>query len=311
VQQQEQLIRVTTPVGPQQVPASSYGGNYVYADNDVTVISGAPIMLGGYYYSGYCPVRTGPYVYPSVYCTYDGFPQYIYNPGAVILSEPYFPIYNTPYLPFYTPPYQVTYNQTNYYVDNEQRAQEIEEGGEPARTAIKHAYAEGSYQAAFADVEKAWTDGDVGLIRKHLRDNDTKISVLIKSKYAYSISSDDFAQITRDALDRLDTVSFKFSRLRKARNGDVTAYGVHVYRSTTSDNGDGSSSSSQDTVPFSSDGSSSDTSNYDQSGSSASGTEKQRYVSYTLRKHDDAWYIVMVDSSSSKLVPSQDEDPQQ
>jgi hypothetical protein len=244
---------------------------------------------------------------------YGGFPSYIYQPGPgiTVLGDPNYPRYDTSYMPFTTPVYQVTYNQYNYYTSSPEAAEAIQDGGNHAKRALKSAYSEDTYQAAFADIEQAWSTNNIGLIRKHLRDKDTKISVLLNRKYSYSISSDDFAQITRDAMKKLDTVSFKFTRLRKAANGDVTAYGIHVYQPAAvaeNDNAD-------DTVAFDTHAtSSSDSSSDDNEGTSGStensadaqpGAHKVMYVSYTLRKGDDGWVIVLVDSSKNKLVPSQ------
>ena len=158
---------------------------------------------------------------------------------------------------FYTPVYQVTYNQTNYYVASPERVDQLEQGGKEAKTALKYAFPEGSYQAAFGDIALAWKDGSVAPLRKHIRDNDTKIGVSLKGKYSYSIASSDYVQITRDALDRLQTNSFEFTRIRKAKNGDVTAYGKHVYHTGDSNalptsKGDGKTddATTDNTVPF-------------------------------------------------------------
>jgi len=284
----------------------------------VTIVDGGtPTLIGGYYYPNYCEDPNGPNVYPSIYSIYGGFPGYIYspNPGVTVVSDPYYPNYATGYSPFSTPTYQVTYNQNNYYTATPQAAEAIQDGGNQAERAIKSAYAEDTYQAAFADIEQAWISGNLGLIRKHLRDADTKISVLINRKYAYSISSDDFSQITRDAMQKLDTVSFKFTRLRKAKNGDITAYGIHTYVPGTQ-----SDDKADDTVAFdtksdtgdsSQDSSTTTTSNGDAPSKPAdvvSGEHKTMFVSYTLRKDDDGWIIVLVDSSTKKLVPSQSDD---
>ena len=112
-------------------------------------------------------------------------------------------------------------------------------------------------------------------------------------KYSYSIASSDFSQITRDALDQLHTVSFNFTRLRKAKNGDVIAYGTHVYRATGSTDTGGADAG---TVPF------------DQAGSdpSADGSalepDKTVYVSYTLRRYGNEWDIVATDSANHDLA---------
>lgn len=309
-------LRITTPLGAQHVPPTVYRNNYIYNNYNVnrsTVIVNAPPLLGGYYYGNYCDTYVQAATYPSVYSVYAGFPQYIFNaaPNVIIVGQPVYLPYVTPYLPFDTPNYSVTYNQNNYYVASESRAREIEGGGAPARAALKNAYPADSYQAAFADIARAWTEGDIAPLRKHSRDTDTRISVFLNKKYSYSIASGDFLQITRDALDRLHTVSFDFTRLRKAKTGDVTAYGAHVYRT-----GDGQSGKDGGTVPF--DGSSPDagatdadgtsreaTSPYDKADDPAVGVEKTVYVSYTLRHRDGQWYITSVDSSDHALVPAQ------
>ena len=191
----------------------------------------------------------------------------------------------------------MTYNQTNYYVTNEDKAAQIEDGGEPAKQAVHQAFPADSYQAAFADIERAWTDGNLDLIKNHLRSSDTKVSVFLSSKYKYSLDSTDFGQITRDAFDRLDTVSFQFTRLRKAKNGDVTAFGKHVYRVASSSNkADGAAS--DNTVPFDSATPGADGT----ADAPSAGVEKTVYVSYTLRHGADGWYITAVNSSTDPLV---------
>ena len=282
-----------------------YRNVYIYNNSNPNAYNPAPAvnvpLLGGYYYGNYCDAYASALTYPSVYSVYAGFPQYIFNatPNVIIVGQPMAVPYVTPYLPFDTPAYSVTYNQNNYYVASESRAREIEGGGAPARAALKNAYPADSYQAAFADIARAWTDGDIAPFRKHIRDTDTRVSVFLNKKYSYSIASGDFVQITRDALDRLHTISFDFTRLRKAKTGDVTAYGTHVYRT-----GDAQTGTDSSTVPFDQNGADTggtDTSNADP----VVGVNKTVYVSYTLRHRDGQWYIVEVDSSDQPLVPEQ------
>ena len=215
-----------------------------------------------------------------------------------VVNTPYYPVYDTSYLPFAAPVYQVTYNENNYYVSSADRVKEMDEGGTPAKEAVKEAYPADSYQAAFADIQNAWLKNDPALIDRHLRDKDTKLSVFVAGKYTYSLASGDFLQITRDAFDRLNTISFDFTRLRKAKNGDVTAFGKHVYRASGSADTGTDAVKVGDTVPFSTDGSQP----YDRSSDPAAGEEKTMYVSYTLRQHDKEWYIIAVDSSPTDLV---------
>jgi hypothetical protein len=283
------LVRSGTTVAP----TTGYVNNY-----SPPIVSNGPALLGGYYYGGYCDISYGDDTYPSVYGIYDGFPAYIDNigPGLNILTPPSPLVYVDDPEPFYPPIYTVTYNQNNYYLTNEDQAGEIENGGEQAPVAVKKAYPADSYQAAFADIEKSWNNGDISLLQKHLRSNDTKISVYLKSDYKYSLASSDFTQITRDAFDRLNTVSFKFTALQKAKNGDITAYGTHIYRPENS-GGDG------EIVAFDPDSSPSDG---DTDGEdTGNGTNKTVYVSYTLRHGDTGWYITSINSATHPLVQTE------
>jgi len=284
-------------------PTRDYGNTYIY--NNSPGYAGsypayAPPLLGGYYYGNYASVGASTSTYPSVYSAYAGFPQYIYSSGGsgvVVIGQPYQPVYETTYLPFSAPTYSATYNQNNYYVANEARVQQLQAGGDQAQEAIRNAWPAGSYQAAFGDIARAWTDGDLALLKKHLRDDDTRLSVSLNKKYAYSLKSGDYAQISRDALARLGTVSFEFTRLRKAKNGDVTAYGTHTYRAgeatAESAGPDGA------TVPFDQTGPTGG-----QTDTGSTGPAKTVYVSYTLRHQGEQWYIVSVDSSDTTLVPA-------
>ena len=300
--------RPTSPRGPQDFVGPSYGngsgyGNTYYSTNvntDQILAGGVPPLLGGYYYGDYCDSAflTGSYpTVPSVYSVYSGFPQFILSPGVIVNGQPYAPEYDTAPQTFTSPSYSVTYNNNNYYVASPDRAQQLEAGGDQARAALKNAYPADSFQAAFGDVARAWTDGDVKPLRRHVRDSDTRISVSLNGKYSYSIASGDFVQITRDALTRLHTVSFEFTHVRKAKNGDVIAYGKHVYR--PSDTAGAQGTADGDTVPF-------DQAGDDvQSATSAapSGDEKTVYVSYTLRRQDGRWNVIAIDSSDHNLVP--------
>ncbi len=271
----------TPPVGPAN--GAFFG--------QAPITGGGPALLGGYYYGGYCNDGGGRHEYRSVYSNYGGFPQYIYSPDVVVVGNDYQPDYSTPPLPFATPVYQTTYNQNNYYVATPERVNELQEGGAEAKAALEHAYPANSFQAAFADIAHAWTDSDIDLIRKHLRNNDTRVSVFLGGKYSYSIASSDFSQITRDALDKLHTDSFTFTRIRKAKNGDVTAFGSHVYRGAeTSDGAD-----SNGTVPF-------DQADAGTLNSDNLGVAKTIYVSYTLRRYGTEWDIVATDSANHDLA---------
>lgn len=270
-----------------------YGGDTVIVPGSSTIIiSGTSTYLGGFYYGFYTNSGYGDNTYPSVYYMYSGFPQYICPPSIQVI-QPYQPQYYSDPCAFRAPTEPVIYKEVVYYVDTPKQAADVESGGVRARKTIHTAaFPADSYQAAFGDIERAWTEGNLTLLRRHLRDQDSKISVYLGDKYAYSLSSGDFAQITRDALDRLSTMSFKFNKLRKAKNGVVTAYGRHVYQSLSS----ADETPVGETVPFDSSGSGDD--GYS---SSNSGVEKTVYVAYTLRHRGGQWYIISVATSSTEL----------
>jgi len=284
------------PIGPANgffhnpIPPVGPANGYFSGQAPITGGEG-PTLLGGYYYGNYCNDGGWRHTYRSVYSDYGGFPQYIYSPSIVIVTNDYQPEYATPSLPFATPVYQTTYNQNNYYVATPGRVDDLQAGGARAKAALEHAYPANSFQAAFADIAHAWTDDDIELVRKHLRDPETRVSVFLDGSYSYSIASSDFSQITRDALDRLHTVSFTFTRIRKAKNGDVTAFGSHVYHASSADGAD-----SNGTVPF--DQAGTDSAETDGTGAPA----KTLYVSYTLRRHGTEWDIIATDTANHDLA---------
>ncbi len=90
-----------------------------------------------------------------------------------------------------------------------------------------------------------------------------EIAVFLDGSYDYSISSDDYLSMTRDALGDLDTVSFVWDSVRERTDGQVTAFGQHTYR--------------------------------------ADGETHTVYISYTLRKSGSSYYVTEIGSSDSPL----------
>lgn len=313
---------------PQQQPYGNAQQQTIILENPTVIVMGnggdePSTSPNEYSYDGYCNQDAGTDAYPSVYSDYGGVPGYIDgNSADVDVSQnPYYPRYSTSYLPFTPPDNQAgdAPSAGSQAVGNASGGGSVAQTRQATQAAVdsgvgkpgKAEASESSYQEAFADIENAWNTGNVELIRKHLHDDDTKIGVLIDRKYAYSISSVDYVQITRDAMKTLDTQSFKFTRLRKAKNGDVTAYGTHVYEPDAEQ-----SASGDDTVPFDTHAATDSTSSAapataktSSADSSATTAGKTMFVSYTLRKDESGlWDIVLVDSSKKILVPSQSTD---
>ena len=137
---------------------------------------------------------------------------------------------------------------------------------------LVHTYGDGYYLSggsntdlgrALSDIRDAWVNGRVNLIEDHV-DNLQTIAVLLDGNYDYSLDAGDYAQMTNDAIDQIQTVSFTWQEVRQRTNGDYTAYAKHTYRDD-------------------------------------SGSTKTVYVSYTLHKLGGEYVIVEVGSSDRAM----------
>jgi hypothetical protein len=114
-----------------------------------------------------------------------------------------------------------------------------------------------------SDIRKAWIDGRPDLIKDHVNSSG-EIAILLDGSYDYSVNPDDYMQMTSDAIDQMQTVSFTWQSVRRRSDGDYTAYAKHTYRDD-------------------------------------SGDRKTVYVSYTLERDGGEYVIDEVGSSSSPL----------
>ncbi|MEN6520226.1 MAG: hypothetical protein ABFD46_03615 [Armatimonadota bacterium] len=78
------------------------------------------------------------------------------------------------------------------------------------------------------DIEKAWKTSEPSLLLKCVRNN-TDIDVLLDGKYSYSLSADDYREMTYDAIDATKTVDFDFESVKSRGDDRVVAYGVHKF----------------------------------------------------------------------------------
>ena len=115
---------------------------------------------------------------------------------------------------------------------------------------------------ALADIRSGWIAGRFDLIRSHVLVG-RKIAVFLDGKYDYTMSSDDYLSMTHDAIGDMETVSFIWDKVREREDGQVTAFGSHTYRSNDED--------------------------------------RTVYISYTLSKIADEYYITEVGSSAEPL----------
>ena len=82
---------------------------------------------------------------------------------------------------------------------------------------------------ALSDIQNAWLDGRADLITNHM-DSGQTIAVLLDGNYDYSLTATDYYDMTADAIDKIQTVSFTWQETRERTNGDFTAFGKHAYR---------------------------------------------------------------------------------
>ncbi len=113
-----------------------------------------------------------------------------------------------------------------------------------------------------ADIRSGWISGRYDLVERHIR-SDRMIAVLLDGQYDYSVSADDYLAMTRDALGDIDTTGFVWNKVRERADGTLTAFGEHSFRS--------------------------------------SGTIRTVYVTYTLQRVGNSYYITEVGSSEYRL----------
>jgi hypothetical protein len=121
-----------------------------------------------------------------------------------------------------------------------------------------------SYLPILNDISDAWTENKIRLLNKYIQD-DSDIAIFIRGEYSYSINSQDYLDITQDAMGTISTERFAFTKVQKRDNGDIVAYGEHIY--------------------------------YD-----INGDTKKVFVFYTLSSYGGQYYITEAGSSPSLFV---------
>lgn len=113
--------------------------------------------------------------------------------------------------------------------------------------------------ATIGDIQRAWRYNSPDLIRRHLR-FDMFIAIYLQGKYAYSIPAEDYFMMTLDAMRNIRTVRFAFDEIRRRTNDAYVLYGQHVYEDEDHQ-------------------------------------LRTTYISYTVERIDNEWYITEVGSS--------------
>lgn len=84
------------------------------------------------------------------------------------------------------------------------------------------------------DIRSAWLDGDGGLLLRHINDA-FPVRILQKGDYKYSLAPDDYRDITKDALNRVQTVSFEWTNVDRQQDDVVLLEARHTFRDADGD----------------------------------------------------------------------------
>jgi hypothetical protein len=213
----------------------------------------------GYGYGGYgYPAYGYGYGYPAVYYppvpptlypwgyVYSGWPPLSRERVVIIQREREVPAPQTePSDAKPAPRRETPRNAPEYYLDpSEGRASE-------------------GLVEALLEIRKAWLNGDYERLRARIRDG-SKVRIYPNGAYKYSVSAADFGQMTRDAMSRMDTLSFELDAPRTLSEGRAFVSGKHVYKD-------------------------------------ADGEKRTANISYVLARVEGRWYIVEAGSSSSPI----------
>jgi Domain of unknown function (DUF4440) len=245
------IMRATSPnpnlyMGGQLNPLRSTFHGGFYGDG----FYGGGFYGGGYYgggfygypydygYAGYAPFPSGA-LYPSVYSLYGrAFPPYVAPERIVIIQREIIV------------PREEKPGDTDYYLSP------------------RESHAGESLSDAVEDIRKAWLNGDFERLKARIRDSG-KVRIYLRGKYKYSISAGDFAQMTRDAMSRIDTSSFELSAPERLDGDRAFVSGKHVYKDPD-------------------------------------GEKREVFVSYVLERDGGRWKIVEAGSSSSAIAKHED-----
>lgn len=123
------------------------------------------------------------------------------------------------------------------------------------------------------DIESAWKRSDADLLMNHVR-SDSKVDVFLKGEYTYSLEPQDYGDMTSDAMSNIRTEDFQIYRTRERDRNAIVAYGKHTYYDYE----------------------------YDKDSSNLPGQTRRNtvYVTYTLERSGDEWYITEVGSSPNR-----------
>ncbi|MCC6444160.1 MAG: hypothetical protein IT210_11995 [Armatimonadetes bacterium] len=181
-----------------------------------------------YYYPNYCTAYDPYYTFPALYFSYflGPYPRYVYRDRVVVVERPVY--------------ISDSDDDDDYYLSDASRELDY----------------------AIEDIRKAWTDKDVESLMRHVRVKDN-LRVYFKGEYNYSISPEDYYNMTLDAVENIDTLRFDVDRVVKKGTRRAYVYIKHDYED-------------QD------------------------GERSTLYVSYLLERYQGEWWITAVGSSTRR-----------
>lgn len=81
---------------------------------------------------------------------------------------------------------------------------------------------------ALDDIRKAWLNGDVARLGARFK-TEGKVRVYPKGEYKYTVEAKEFTAMLKDAMTKIDTVSFEFDRPKAEEAGRVLVTGAHTF----------------------------------------------------------------------------------
>jgi SnoaL-like domain len=202
----------------------------------------ASFLDGGFFDGGFF----GGYGYPYAY----GYPAYGYP-------------YAYGYGGYGYPPERVVIIQREIVVPRDEKRGDTDYYLSP-----RESRAAESLSDAVADIRKAWLNGDFERLKARIRDGG-KVRIYLRGKYKYSTSAADFTQMTRDAMSRIDTISFDLGTPERLDDDRAFVSGKHVYKDPD-------------------------------------GEKREVFVSYVLERDGGRWKIVEAGSGSSAITKHED-----
>ncbi|MGC8667448.1 MAG: hypothetical protein ACP5VE_04945, partial [Chthonomonadales bacterium] len=168
---------------------------------------------GYVYYPYYAPVFEVGVVASPFYFYYGAFPAYIYRWHV------------------YTYPPPVVYIEVPIYEGGRCRGWGDDDLDDYYLNSRRYRYEvpDSDLQRAIDDIRDAFRTGDVNPLVS-VTDPSVKIAIFLKGKYEYSIAVNDYLDMTRDALNAADTITFDLYRVHRRAEGVYVVSGKHVYR---------------------------------------------------------------------------------